>query len=504
MRLTLNLNSIDDYALFLKIKALPRYQFQGREAIIPDEYVHTLNLDRSVTPPTARDYQPIAGLFDYQRAIVALATRKRKIAVFAECGLGKDLMMKEFVRNGIANLPANRKALIVCPLMVIDQALKETRRWYGDSLPIEQVRSKWLGSWLTSNDPESPRIGITNYEALDSDVPQGNLGLMAIDESSYMKSSYGKWGQEIIRLGKGLPYKIALTGTPAPNDRIEFANHAVFLNAFPTQNAFLARFFVNKGKTGERWEIKQHAVGAFYRALSHWCIFLKNPATYGWKDNTQNIPPINIHIDDVEMTDEQIRLANHQPGMLFAASVGGIGQRARLSKIAKGKDGKRDIESLKPAFIRRLVDSWIHEESTIIWVYQNDEQDQMERTFPEAVSLRGTTSYESRQRSIEDFQSGRIKVLISKPKILGFGLNLQIATRQVFNGLRDSWEEFHQCVKRSNRYGSIRPLNVHVPVTDIERPMLETVIKKAARIEADELKQEIMFKDIAGGFINAS
>ena len=74
---------------------------------------------------------------------------------------------------------------------------------------------------------------------------------------------------------------------------------------------------------------------------------------------------------------------------------------------------------------------------------------------------------------IEDFKSGKRKVLISKPKILGFGLNLQIATRQVFSGLQDSYEEYYQAVKRSNRYGSTKPLNVHIPVTELEIPMAQ-------------------------------
>jgi hypothetical protein len=56
-------------------------------------------------------------------------------------------------------------------------------------------------------------------------------------------------GADVHRLGRGLDWKLALTGTPAPNDRIEYANHAVFLDHFPTVNSFLARFFVNRGQT---------------------------------------------------------------------------------------------------------------------------------------------------------------------------------------------------------------------------------------------------------------
>jgi superfamily II DNA or RNA helicase len=150
--------------------------------------------------------------------------------------------------------------------------------------------------------------------------------------------------------------------------------------------------------------------------------------------------------------------------------------------------------SIKPQYIVDMVREW-PTESTIIWCRYNDEQDMLARMIPEAASIDGKTPQEERQRLVDDFKSGSIKVLITKPKILGFGLNLQICTRQVFSGLQDSYEEYYQAVKRSNRVGSWRPLNVHVPVTDIERPMVENVLRKARRVEADTREQEAMFRD---------
>ena len=88
-----------------------------------------------------------------------------------------------------------------------------------------------------------------------------------------------------------------------------------------------------------------------------------------------------------------------------------------------------------------------------------------------------------------------MRTLVSKPKILGFGLNLQRATRQVFSTLHDSYEEFYQAVKRSNRVGSTRPLNVHLPVTEAERPMLENVLRKADRVHQDTIEQEELFRN---------
>lgn len=484
MKIALNLDSPADYAVFLQIKSLPQYRFVGRTAVVPDEYAGLIG--RPAFPVESGEYQPILGLFDYQEDIARLAIRKRKFAGFIDCGLGKTLVLAEYARHAAGRLPEGRCVLIVSPLMVVDQTLAEVEKFYGRTLEIERVRASELAAFLA--DPSRGRIGITNYDALDANVPAGRLGGLILDESSMLKSAYGKWGQECIRLGRGLEWKLCLTGTPAPNDRIEYANHAVFLDAYPTVNAFLARFFVNRGQTDNRWELKPHALGPFYRALSHWSIFLTNPATYGWKDNAAGIPPIHVHIHDVDLTGDQTAAVRAETGGLFAASAGGITSRTKLARIAKSGD------SLKPEYIRALVDGW-PEESTIIWCLYNDEQDSIERVLPDAASIRGETPYERRIELIEDFKAGRRKTLVSKPKVLGFGLNLQVATRQVFSGLQDSYESFYQAVKRSNRYGSTRPLNVHIPVTEVERPMVETVLRKAARVQADAEEQERIFKN---------
>jgi superfamily II DNA or RNA helicase len=474
-------NTLESYQRFMQIKQLPRYEIRGSVATVPDEYLARLGLEADQPEPVA--YQPLAGMFDYQRAIVQTAIEKQKYAIFADCGLGKTLMLLEFARHVYE--VQQKPVLIVSPLMVVSQTLAEAARFYGDSLPLEQITAKGLSEWLTTG---GRKIGIANYDALKDSTPDGDLGGLILDESSMLKSHYGKWGQVCLRLGSGIPWKLALTGTPAPNDRIEYANHAVFLDAFPSVNAFLARFFINRGQTMERWEIKPHALRPFYRALSHWCIFLTDPATYGWQDNVHSIPPIYVHIEDVRLSDEQEKAVQRETGQLFVTELGGITTRAKLSKLAKCGS------STKPRHIADMVAQW-PDESTIIWCRYNDEQRAIENVLPDAASIDGATPLAKREQIVEDFKAGRVRVLITKPKILGFGLNLQVCTRQIFSGLQDSYEEYYQAVKRSNRIGSTRPLNVHIPVSDVERPMVENVLRKARRVEADTREQEEMFRN---------
>ena len=475
-------NSLIGYRKFLRIKSLPAYRFRGSVAEFPDEYSDRVLGEPAVTPDRSQ-YAAIDGLFDYQRDISAIACRKMKYCVFADCGLGKTLILLEWERH-VASLMPDRPHLIVCPLMVVRQTVAEARRFYGDGLPIQIVPASKLQQFLETGSG----IGITNYEAIHEGLRRDRLASLALDESSMLKSHYGKFGSRLIELGRGLDWKLCLTGTPAPNDRIEFANHAVFMDAYPNVNAFLARFFINRGQTQERWVLKPHAVRAFYRSLSHWCIFLTNPATYGWKDNCGGIPPIHVHIHSVPLTTAQRDAAMRQTGSLITTNAGGIVSRSALARLAKTGD------SLKPKFIRDLVDSW-PTESTIIWCLYNQEQDAMDAQFPLAASIRGATTLRHRETLLDDFLAGTRKQLISKPKVLGFGLNLQVATRHVFSGLQDSYESYYQAVKRSNRVGSKQPLNVHIPLTELEVPGVNTVLEKAKRVEADTREQEALFRE---------
>lgn len=483
MKITFDKRSSESYSQFLQLRASPVYSWRGNQAIIPDEYAAKFGQVSKLSP---LKYKPHPKAFDYQRDIVRTAIAKRKYAIFADCGLGKTLMLLEYARA--CEKATKGKVLIVSPLMVCRQTCQEAMNFYDAS--IDRIPAAGLQEWLSTD--SGSRVAITNYEAIREGLTQGKLAGLILDESSMLKSHYGAWGTRLIELGRGLDWKLCATGTPAPNDRIEFANHAVFLDRSKTVNEFLAMYFINRGETQNRWELKPHALKPFYRSLADWSIFLTNPAVYGWNDNVGTTPPIIVHVDHVELTQEQRKAAQHLTGDLITTSLGGIGTRGKLSQIAKGKNG---MATNKNQFIRELVDSW-PDESTIIWCHYNDEQSQMEKTFPDAVSLSGDTSEANREKAIDDFKSGRVKVLISKPKIMGFGLNLQIATRQVWSGLKDSYEEYYQGVKRSNRIGSTKPLNVHIPVTELEVPFVENVLRKASRVESDTNEQMQLFKEI--------
>lgn len=91
------------------------------------------------------------------------------------------------------------------------------------------------------------------------------------------------------------------------------------------------------------------------------------------------------------------------------------------------------------------------------------------------------TIVDVKEQSLIDFAAGRIRVLVSKTSICGFGLNWQHCARVAFVGVTDSWESYYQAVRRCWRFGQKRPVKVHLFASEAEG----AVAKNLARKEAD-------------------
>lgn len=127
---------VEGYRKFLSIKQLPRYKFTGRTAWFPDEYASRIGLK----PENKRErkYNPPDWMMDYQRDIARIAVRKKKYCLFMDCGMGKTPILLDHAKH--AAKETGKPFLIVSPLMVIQQTIREAEKFYGSKYQIEQIR----------------------------------------------------------------------------------------------------------------------------------------------------------------------------------------------------------------------------------------------------------------------------------------------------------------------------------------------------------------------------
>ena len=389
-------------------------------------------------------------LFGHQRALTRWAVRKGRAAVFADTGLGKTPIQVEWCRL------VGGRSLIIAPLSVARQTAMMARDLLG--VYVHYTRS---GSDLTSG------INITNYEMIDH-FDADAFDAVALDESSILKAIDGKTRRRLTEMFRDTPFKSCYSATPAPNDRSELGRHAEFLGVM-TEADMLATFFVHDD---DGWRLMGHAQEAFYRWLASWGMSVRKPSDIGCSDAGYNLPPLTttpIWLDGDHAT----------PGALFFMGLHGIQDRTAARRAALDMRIERVAE---------LVNA--DREQWVVWHGLNPEGHEMARLIPGAVLVEGSQKPEEKAAAFEAFQDGRYRVLITKPRIGGYGLNLQNASRTVFCGLLDSWEDYYQCIRRLYRFGQTRPVEVYAVLSRAEAEIWENVQRKEA--EAREMADRLM------------
>ena len=424
------------------------------EAITGGEYQRFLGSKRNVVRSCGRNIDPgdiHMMLFPFQRDLTRWAIHKGRAAIFADTGLGKTFMQLEWGR-----LITEGRALIVAPLSVGRQTIKE-----GAKIGVE-VRYSRGGS--------AGRFTITNYEMLDKFDP-ADFQAVVLDESSILKGLDGKTRKKLTEMFSGTPYRLCCTATPAPNDIAEIANHAEFLGIM-TRADMLASFFVHDD---EGWRLKKHAAQPFYRWLASWGMSIRKPSDLGYDDDGYILPGLDV---EPIFVDSDVR----PEGRLFFMGLKGIGDRSKVRR--------QTLDDRVQAVIDLVVqddDQWI------LWHGLNDEGHALSEALTDAVLVEGSQEPEEKAESIEAFQDGQYRVLISKGRIAGFGMNFQNCHKMAFVGLSDSWETYYQCIRRCYRFGQTRPVKVYIVLSDQERGIYENVMRKEreAKSMSDNLIEHV-------------
>ncbi|MFA5378167.1 MAG: hypothetical protein WC455_20610 [Dehalococcoidia bacterium] len=282
-------------------------------------------------------------LFDYQEFITRLALAKKRYAVFADVGLGKTAIFLEWVRH-VSKMVYPKKVLIISQLHLIRQTLDEQMKFYGWT-NISDINRDFGGDIqafcaVENGQWEGLSVGIVNVDKFNRKYRlQDSVGAVVLDDSGCPKDETSVRRTNIIESCKGIEFKLCCTATPAPNDRQEYANHALHLGYIDNYKQFFTKYFYNTG-SGNDFVLKPHARKAFYEFLSTWSIFLKSPARYGFSDNLHDLKPAQVIWDSIGLTDGQRTAAikygaKGQMGM-WGVNAGGITNRNKLSQIAKG------------------------------------------------------------------------------------------------------------------------------------------------------------------------
>lgn len=389
----------------------------------------------------AKDFNP--ALYDFQRDIVRWALAKGRAAIFADCGLGKTLMQLEWARQVHEHTGGN--VLILAPLAVADQTKAE-----GETFGIEVHICADAAA-------VQPGINITNYEKLDR-FQNVTFSGVVLDESSILKSFTGKIRTALIDRFASVPYRLACTATPAPNDYMELGNHAEFLGVM-SRNEMLSMYFVHDGGDTSKWRLKGHAEDVFWQWLGSWAVVLNNPADLGYDGTGYNLPALHIHeviVDADEVVRDAMTLTQRR--------------QARKDSLPERCRAAADL-------VNASSEQWL------VWCDLNDESKLLTELIDGAVEVKGSDKASHKSDAMLDFSMDFIKCLVTKPSIAGFGMNWQQCHNMIFVGLSDSYEQYYQALRRCWRFGQEEEVHAYIIISAKEGAVKENIERKQADAE---------------------
>lgn len=387
-------------------------------------------------------------LFDWQRDVVSWACRRGRAAIFADCGMGKTAMQVTWA-DEVCSYSGGR-VLIVAPLAVAQQTVREAHDFGVD---VEYARN---------GDAANGNIVITNYEMLDYFNADDFIGVV-LDESSILKAFMGKTKREIVRKFAHTRYRLACTATPSPNDLMELLNHAEFLGIMRSSEALSEWFIAEQGQSGN-YRLKKHAERDFWQWVASWAVALTKPSDFGDYSDEGFVLPLLLEHDEVVDVDQ----TDGADGALFRD----------ISMSATGFQREK-VRTLSARCSRAAQIANDANGQVVVWCYRNDEADELKRLIPDAVEVRGSDSIDDKERAVIDFVDGRTRVLISKPSMFGYGLNLQMCHMCVFCGMDYSYEGYYQAIRRFYRFGQKHEVDVWRVLGSTELNILSTIGRKA-------------------------
>ena len=411
------------------------------------DYVEFLKRKAVSDPATGLQIVPALNpmLFDYQRDIVAWALKRGRAGVYADCGMGKGPIAMEWANK------QPHECIISAPLAVAHQFVREAEK-FGIDLAYAKDQAS-----ITK------RITVTNFERLDA-FHLEQFGAIAQDEASILKNASGAYCNWVIDATKNIPFRLALSATPAPNDVMELGTQAEFLGVM-TRGEMLAMYFTHDGGDTSKWRVKGHAQEAFWTWMASWAVMIRKPSDLGYSDDGFVLPPLHMH-------EHCVAVNAASSGFLFAVEAQTLQER---------QAARRESVSDRVAACASLVNG--SDRPFLVWCNLNSESEALAASIPDAVEVQGSDSDDHKEAAIVGFLSGKHRVMISKPKIAGLGLNLQHCADMAFVGLSDSYEQLYQSIRRCWRFGQDKPVNVHVITAETEGAVVSNIKRKERESE---------------------
>jgi DNA modification methylase len=424
-------------------------------------------VDRSEVNPLLKPHQIDSVLW---------ACRKGRAAWFESFGLGKTFIQLEAVR--LMRSRAGGMGLIILPLGVRGEFVRDAAKL--------GITVKFVRRIEECEDAEG--IYLTNYETIrDKKMDPTLFSVCSLDEAGCLRgfgSTLTFRNFMALLAGddhtgnrtEGVKYRFVATATPSPNEYIEILAYAAYLDILDVSQG-KTRFFKRDSTKADKLTIHPHKEKEFWLWVSSWALFLQSPADLGYDATGYELPPLQTLWQEVKTDHSTAGFDRNGQGRLLANAAIGVSESAREKRSSL----PRRLERLHSI----MAEGRMAYDQIVIWVDLDDEQRAVEGYLKERgisySSIYGSLNDEEKELRMAVWRDGKTVALISKPVMLGAGVNLQQCNRAIFFGIGFKFYAFIQAVHRIHRFLQTRPCRIDLIYTEAEREVKKALERKWAQ-----------------------
>jgi SNF2 family DNA or RNA helicase len=417
-------------------------------------------------------------------------------------------------------------ALIIAPKGVV-------KTWYEQELPahlpkhIENVTILWQSNITKSQQEKldslfeietALHILVMNVEAFSTDKGvkfaakflNSHKTLMAVDESTTVKTPTAKRTKNIIDLGKYAKYKRILTGSPVTKNPLDLYSQCEFLDPylldFTSYYAFRNRYAEMK-----TMHIRGRSIQVVneFKNLGELSDTLGNFSYRVLKEDCLDLPDKIFTKRHISLTPDQFKVYQQMKKQAIAVLNGKVTstmtvltQLMRLHQITCGHftadDGTTQL--LPNNRISELMNILEETEGkAIIWAnYQRDVNQIIQAIVKEygkesVVDYYGLTPQDERQENIKKFQNGdECRFLVGTPQTGGYGITLTKANTVIYFSNGYDLEKRLQSEDRAHRIGQKKAVTyIDIICEDTVDEKIVKALREKINIASEVLGEEL-------------
>ena len=463
----------------------------------------------------------------YKHQLTALekSWNKETYAYFMEMGTGKTKVLIDNM-SMLYDKGKVDGALIIAPKGVV-------KTWYEQELPthlpdhIENVTVLWQPN-ITKKQQEkleslfeietALHILVMNVEAFSTEKGikfaskflNSHKVLMAIDESTTIKTPTAKRTKNIIKLGNYSKYRRIMTGSPITKNPLDLYTQCEFLDPYLLNHSSYYAFR-NRYAEMKTMHIRGRSIQVVhaFQNLSELSDKLQGFSYRVLKEDCLDLPPKNWIKRHITLSKEQQRVYDQMKKEALATLNGKvtstmtvITQLMRLQQITCGHfvadDGS--TQEIKSNRITELMEALSEiEGKAIIWGHwQKDIKNivsEIEKVYGpgSVVSYYGLTPQEERQDNIRQFQSDpKCRFMVGTPSTGGYGITLTAANTVIYYSNGYDLEKRLQSEDRAHRIGQKKNVTyIDIIAEDTVDEKIQESLRKKINIASEVLGEEL-------------